>query len=1292
MRRPPSSLANWWKQLGCVAFIFLLFSLGVFVRPTLAHRPHDVVTQVDVSPTYSDDQTVLIIVRGNVYRSTDGGVSWQRIVQGLRTPDALTDLELSQQDDNVALLGTRGDGVYRSTDQGVSWQNSSNGLNDVDVSKIAISPAISAVALATSESGAIYRTEDTGNTWQQVAIGETSIEAIGFSSDGQMAIAITTNQLLISRDRGETWQTQERAVAGLPPDRVVAAVQLTSEGGQPESLWVATQSSGVFQTPDSGSTWNQVAPPIPDESIEDLEILSEAEAEVQIFASTSKTGVFLWDGDTWQPRTEGLQIDGQAQQMEQPNFTDLALSPDGQVSFLAGFDGLFRSNNAGQEWQDLETLARGTIVALAVSNNADGETTLAAVDYVGDVRLSHDGGQTWEIAERGLQIPWFTRNFQPVDPNSDPRRYFDVALSPDYSSDDILWAATLWTKVVRSQNAGQSWSITALPDSQRGLALAASPNFSSDRTVYVATQSGTIYQSQNRGKAFEAISQVPALRGNYGPSIAISPDFARDRTLYVTGEEGIYKSTNAGQDWQAVTASSALADAGKMQIAISPNFAQDQTVFVSTNNQGLFQSQDAGETWTQRNVLSASASEFPYLEAIAISPDYANDQTVLMSIRGEGLYQSDDAGQTFSRLTDASIPLSRLDNVPSSGKPIVFSPNYASDQTVYGFGSARSEIFKSTDGGRTWQILELPTRSDTETALGPGTRFRMLLSFNRGRIVKGLALLIVAAIGYGLVSFIDRLGAPATRQVWTFLIVTVLALGVFFRFANVDQNVYSADEVRKILRLSGYTSAELQDTRFNGELITAQEIREQYQVPTPQKDLSDTLTALASNPEHPPLYFVITRYWMQVFNTPVAARTISIIFGLITLLCLYWLCIELFHAPLVAWIAVLLAAVSPFHIMAAQNASQYSLWLLTTCVSSAVLLRAVYKDTKQSWIAYGLSVALGLYTHLFFVIVALSHGLYILLAWFIRSAKTLLHYLLSSLLGVVLFLPWAVVVLTNLDVIEERTRFYSSFDNNNLGLMSRRFLANLGNIFLDFHNQSRLEAYFDRLLIGVVIYGIYFLIRHTPIRVWLLPVSLAGVTVLSFMVPDLISSSARSLQSRYYVPCFLAIEIIVAYLIAGYIQLVPFKVWRQRIGRLALLGFLSVGVLSGIFITQINDWGLDDQKGTASGKNLAVAPILNASPSPVVISDATHSFILALSHLTKDEVSFQLFQAADQDMWESNLDLDRLSRTFSDIYLYDPDPALIDFVDQTTAFETESISGTDKFLYTVVPKTTSDVG
>ncbi|HBL09898.1 MAG TPA: hypothetical protein DD379_00330, partial [Cyanobacteria bacterium UBA11162] len=195
--------------------------------------------------------------------------------------------------------------------------------------------------------------------------------------------------------------------------------------------------------------------------------------------------------------------------------------------------------------------------------------------------------------------------------------------------------------------------------------------------------------------------------------------------------------------------------------------------------------------------------------------------------------------------------------------------------------------------------------------------------------------------------------------------IVILILGIGLRFWNIDKSFYWGDEVRTSLRASGYTKEEIQQS-YDGQIIDVESLRK-YQFPNPEKDLNDTVKALMSRPEHPPLYYLMARFWMQGFGDSVGViRSLSALISLIAFPAIYWLCLELFESPVVGWTAIAIIAVSPLHILYAQEARQYSLWTVAILLSSAALLRAIRLKRKIDWGIYTLTLTLGMYSHLLF--------------------------------------------------------------------------------------------------------------------------------------------------------------------------------------------------------------------------------------------------------------------------------------------------------------------------------------
>lgn len=518
------------------------------------------------------------------------------------------------------------------------------------------------------------------------------------------------------------------------------------------------------------------------------------------------------------------------------------------------------------------------------------------------------------------------------------------------------------------------------------------------------------------------------------------------------------------------------------------------------------------------------------------------------------------------------------------------------------------------------------------------------------------------------------------HKIWKFILIFTLILGIFFRFAHLDRKVYSADEVRKILWLSGYSSDEFVETLFVGNSITAGQLRN-YQHPNADRNLFDALKVLSHKSEHVPLHHILTRYWMYIFPNHPSAKVVSVIISFLAFPALYWLCLELFHSSLTGVVAVALATVNPYYVLTAQNAGSYSLWLVLTFVSSAALLRAMRLGDRFNWLLYALTLALGFYTHFFSVVVALGQGIYVVIVEKFRF-KRLIPYLLSGALSVLLFVPWLIATLTNLGRVDEAASYYSQFK---IGIKQFiiAYYTNIGKFFIDFyHNKGGIEKILHLLLFVLIVYSIYFLVRQTSLKVWLFVVIMIVLTPILHGVINALSPSAVHIQSRYFLPSFLAIQLSLSFLLASQIDSTKLLLWQKRGWQTIFLLLLFFGIVSNWIIAPSATAAIDDQTSTASGQNVKLSTYINKSENPLVITDASHSFILALLYNVKDNVTFQLLKPNDLDNWKKSLNLKEDHQKFSDIFLIYPKDSLINLI-ETTPNPPITLKMIDKNLYQV---------
>ncbi len=457
---------------------------------------------------------------------------------------------------------------------------------------------------------------------------------------------------------------------------------------------------------------------------------------------------------------------------------------------------------------------------------------------------------------------------------------------------------------------------------------------------------------------------------------------------------------------------------------------------------------------------------------------------------------------------------------------------------------------------------------------------------------------------------------------WFYVFLTVVIIfGSVLRCINIDSRVYWYDEIFTSFRIAGYRLAEVKQELINKSTATPSDLMV-YQRPSSERSLAATVQGLiAEEPQHTPIYFVLARLWTEQFkdfgSTVLVLRSFSVFVSLLSFLCLYWLCLELFDSPYVGLIAVAMMAVSPFHFVYAQEARPPVLWIFAIMLSSASLLRALRLNTKLSWIAYALSVVLNLYTFLFSVFVLASHGIYVVLMQGGRLTKTTIAYLIATIVGLLAFLPWLLVIASNLRVVNNATG-WSSVKIGSLNLL-KMTLNNLRDVFFSF---GQGYGYLTFLLLTLIAFSLYFLWRKAPKSVWIFVFSLIGVTVIALLVPDLIrGGESRSTASRYFIAPYLGVHLSLAYLFC--MQGSAAVRWSRNFWQAITAFLLALGTASCIAISQ-SEFSFNT---TIYRHTITLARTINKYEHPLIVMSTKYPnniiAAICLSYWLKSDTQFR---------------------------------------------------------------------
>jgi uncharacterized membrane protein len=513
-----------------------------------------------------------------------------------------------------------------------------------------------------------------------------------------------------------------------------------------------------------------------------------------------------------------------------------------------------------------------------------------------------------------------------------------------------------------------------------------------------------------------------------------------------------------------------------------------------------------------------------------------------------------------------------------------------------------------------------------------------------------------------------------SRHLLLILLVGAIVIGVGFRLNGLGHKLYWHDEVYTSLRSAGYSGLEMGTQMFSDREWQPEELLK-FQRLKPGSNFGDTITSLAKeDPQHPPLYYLISRFWMQTFGSDIATmRLLAVLISLVSLPLIYGLAFELFSSRLIALISVALLALSPFDVLFAQIARQYSLLTVATIASSFCILRAMRLRNASSWGVYAVVNALGLYTHPFFSFTAIAHGVYLLLLQFglphrLRvktQAKSIDHnlqvellkpqnfffkYVLANIGSLLLYIPWILVLAGNYQRALSSTNWATGATdwlvNSKLWMLS--FTA----LFLDLDvGFDSVWTYVIRLpILLVILAGIWALCRQTQHQTWLFVWTAILVPFLMLVLPDLLLGGRRSSVSRYLISCFPGIQLAVAYLLGSNLMRSPVARIPQIFWRSLLVGLFTCSIASCSVSAIADTWW----SNIPSYFNAETARLVNQRTKPLLIVDEGDDGtmlgdLISLSYLLEDKVRLELLSKSGlPKLTEPN------SKNYSDLLLFRP--------------------------------------
>ena len=584
-----------------------------------------------------------------IYKSQDGGVSWQASNAGLGN-FFINSLAIDPRKPSTLYAGTYRNQVYKSIDSGANWIWAGTGMQEqAIVYTLAIDPVTPSILYAGTRgvsnngfppwSGVVYRSSNAGNNWTPVLadVGGENYQdwvyglAINPKSHGIIYAATHENGPFKSLDSGANWFSIDTGINDYSGRAVT--INPGSPGGNTlyYGVW---HNDSVYKTEDGGVNWN-----LSNNGVSFAQVYNIAIDTIKLetlYLATYNKGIYKTQngGDTWEP--DGLQ--------DERVYT-LAVNPSAPASLLAGTsgDGLYRSNDAGENWQPSNGGLDNAMLTAVLSSTSNPDQLYASV-YGAGVLHRLQRGASWSEMNTGLQDKYVH------------------ALVQNPTQAGLIYALTdtggLYRNNLSNSTGWVSYGV--------GLPLAVSNQLAYPEDHPFATIETESYATSTMIEPAQTQStHAGLLTMFFAPSAP--------QTAYVgTVGYGVYKSSNAGSSWEPAGLT------GESILSLAVDTTNANLVYAITDTPGSLKlSQNGGDTWTEANLP---------VTFYALATDPSSPGSVYAG-SSNGIYRYKAGG--WKHLGLASEPVTAI--ATTSAQPSLI------------YAGTTATAYYSVDGGLSWK-------------------------------------------------------------------------------------------------------------------------------------------------------------------------------------------------------------------------------------------------------------------------------------------------------------------------------------------------------------------------------------------------------------------------------------------------------------------------------------------------------------------------------------------------------------------------------------------------------------